>query len=70
MDLNKFGTEELNEVKNQMEHQFLQNAKKPGDEGYQYDVQRDFGQPTEDNDWDSTDEEEEIEEEDMDLPLP
>ena len=65
IDLNKYGTEELNQVKEQMNEEFLKNAKRPGDEGYQYDVQVDFGEPTEDNDWDSTDED--IEEE---LPLP
>lgn len=62
-DLNKYNTEELDQIKEQMNETFVKNALKPGDDGYVYDVQRDFGQPTEDNDWDSTDEE-------TDLPLP
>ena len=65
-DLNKYTTEELDAIKDRMNEKFMENAKRPGDEGYVYDKQVDFGQPTEDNDWDSTDEEDE----DADLPLP
>ncbi|QDZ24204.1 putative centrosomal protein [Chloropicon primus] len=65
-DLNKYTTEELDAMKDRMNEKFMENAKRPGDEGYVYDKQVDFGQPTEDNDWDSTDEEDE----DEDLPLP
>ena len=65
-DLNKYSTEELDKVKDKMNAKFLENAKRPGDEGYQYDVQVDFGPPTEDNDWD--DSSEGSEEEDHPLP--
>ena len=64
-DLNKLSTEELDAVKDRMNDTFLANAKRPGDEGYQYDVQVEFDAPTEDNDWDSTDDDV-----DEDIPLP
>ena len=56
-DLNKLSTEELDMAKEAMNVGFLRNAKRPGDEGYEYDKQVDFGKPTEDNDWDSSTEE-------------
>jgi len=43
VDLNKLSTEELNSHKAQMDIQFFQNQKKPGDNDFVYDVQVDFG---------------------------
>ena len=62
-DLNKYNTDDLNEIKEQMNETFVKHELRPGDEGYAYDVQVDFGAPTEANEWDSTDDE-------ADLPLP
>ena len=56
-DLNKLSTEELDGEKARMEVLFQANRVERGDEGYEYDVQKDFGPPTEDNDWDSSSDE-------------
>lgn len=39
-----------------MDEAFLKNRKALGDEGFVYDIQKEFN-PTEPNDWDSSDEE-------------
>ena len=51
-DLNKVSEEENQRAKALMEQDFQKNAKKPGDEGYVYDKQVDFGEASEENDWD------------------
>ncbi|KXZ49924.1 hypothetical protein GPECTOR_19g375 [Gonium pectorale] len=58
LDLNKVTEVELRMAKAAMENDFRKNQLKPGDPGYVYDKQEDFGPPTEDNDWDESDEEE------------
>ena len=57
VDLNKLSTEELDEEKARMEVLFQANRVERGDAGYEYDIQRDFGPPTADNDWDSSSDE-------------
>ncbi|GLC39323.1 hypothetical protein PLESTM_000883700 [Pleodorina starrii] len=64
LDLNKVTEVELKMAKQAMEADFMKNQLRPGDPGYVYDKQEDFGPPTEVNDWDdSGDEEEEPSEE-------
>lgn len=41
-DLNKLSNAELAKHKQAMERNFLNNQKKPGDEGFVYDLRRDF----------------------------
>lgn len=53
MNLNKLSDEDLNKVKQVMNHSFEKNRLKPGDDGFEYDKQVDFGPVEEDdNDWD------------------
>ena len=59
-DLNRCTTEELDAAKDAMNATFLRNAKRPGDEGYEYDRQVEFGAPTEENDWDDSESEDDI----------
>ena len=54
VDLNKLSTEDLDEEKARMEVLFQANRVERGDAGYEYDIQRDFGPATVDNDWDSS----------------
>ena len=51
-DLNKVSEEENQRAKDVMDKGFQENALKPGDEGYVYDKVVEFGDATEDNDWD------------------
>ena len=51
-DLNKVSEEENQHAKAIMEQDFQKNATKPGDDGYVYDKQVDFGEASEENDWD------------------
>ena len=52
MDLNKLSNEELKKHKDKMNTVFEKNSKKPGDDGFVYDLEEDFEQNEEDNDWD------------------
>ncbi|CAE8591221.1 unnamed protein product [Polarella glacialis] len=52
-DLNKLSEAELTQHKERMDVAFLKNQKKPGDAGYEYDVQVDFPDGENENDWDS-----------------
>ncbi|KAL6752574.1 CEP19-like protein-domain-containing protein [Haematococcus lacustris] len=52
VDLNKVTEVELALAKKRMEQDFNKNRLKPGDPGFEYDKQVDFGPATEDNDWD------------------
>ena len=60
-DLNKLDEEALKKEKLKMDTVFHQNVKKPGDIGYEYDVQKEFS-PYEDNEWDEEDEDDELDE--------
>lgn len=51
-DLNKLPPEEVKVHKDRMEGLFRQNSKLPGDEGYEYDVRKDFQPPMEKSEWD------------------
>ncbi|EFJ50604.1 hypothetical protein VOLCADRAFT_103821 [Volvox carteri f. nagariensis] len=61
LDLNKVTEVELRLAKQAMESDFKKNQLKPGDPGYVYDKQEDFGPPTEINDWDDSEDDEEAE---------
>ncbi|KAL4506088.1 hypothetical protein ABPG72_013849 [Tetrahymena utriculariae] len=50
-NLNKLSNEELQKHKDKMEVLFKQNSRKPGDKGFQYNVEQDFN-PDESNEWD------------------
>ncbi|KND00300.1 uncharacterized protein SPPG_04626 [Spizellomyces punctatus DAOM BR117] len=52
LDLNKLGDEDLAKIKKSMNDDFEKTRIKPGDPGYVYDVQKSFGPPVEDNEWD------------------
>jgi len=41
MDLNKLSTEDLDKMKRNMDVEFFKNQKKPGDAGFEYDIQVD-----------------------------
>jgi len=51
-DLNKLDDKELQQKKALMDVAFEQNKKRPGDAGYQYDVQKDFLGNKQPNEWD------------------
>jgi len=51
-DLNKLDDKELNMKKAQMEVMFEKNKKRPGDPGYEYDVQNDFLGAKQPSEWD------------------
>ena len=51
-NLNKLTTEELNEVKAEMDVDFRKNQIQPGQPGYQYDVRKQFDGDKADNSWD------------------
>jgi len=51
-DLNKLPPEEVKLHKDRMEGLFRQNTKQPGDEGYEYDLRRDFQPAVEKSEWD------------------
>eukprot|EP00931_Biecheleriopsis_adriatica_P006065 TRINITY_DN107523_c0_g1_i1.p1 TRINITY_DN107523_c0_g1~~TRINITY_DN107523_c0_g1_i1.p1 ORF type:complete len:190 (-),score=44.75 TRINITY_DN107523_c0_g1_i1:19-531(-) len=53
VDLNKLGDKELAEHKSAMDVEFFKNQKKPGDDGFVYDVQVDFPETEEASGWDS-----------------
>ncbi|GIL70347.1 hypothetical protein Vretimale_3467 [Volvox reticuliferus] len=55
LDLNKVTEVELKLAKQVMEADFQKNQLRPGDPGYVYDKQEEFGPPTEVNDWDDSD---------------
>lgn len=50
-DLNKLPPEEVKLHKDRMEKLFRQNSREPGEEGFQYDLRKDF-QPMERSEWD------------------
>ena len=52
-DLNRVTQWELEDAKSRMNTGFEANRLKPGDEGFEYDVQVDFEEATEDCGWDS-----------------
>ncbi|KAI9353052.1 CEP19-like protein-domain-containing protein [Zopfochytrium polystomum] len=52
-DLNKLETPELEAVKTLMNKDFEKNLVRPGDPGYQYDLQKSFKVTNEPNDWDA-----------------
>ncbi|KAJ3327700.1 Centrosomal protein of 19 kDa [Blyttiomyces sp. JEL0837] len=56
-NLNKLDDKNLNEIKKFMDKDFEKNRVKPGDPGFQYDLQKEFEKPTEDNEWDESDSE-------------
>ncbi|XP_065198126.1 serine-aspartate repeat-containing protein F-like isoform X1 [Sycon ciliatum] len=60
-DLNKLDNETLAAKKRTMDKGFETNRVKPGDPGFQYDVEEDFGDPVADGDcgWDEDDEDDE-----------
>ena len=51
-DLNKVTEEENQKAKELMDLGFQEKALRPGDDGYVYDKQVDFGEACEENDWD------------------
>ena len=51
-DLNKLTPEEVKVHKDMMEKQFTQNAKKPTDPDFVYDMRREFNQGDEECSWD------------------
>ncbi|GLI58883.1 hypothetical protein VaNZ11_000652 [Volvox africanus] len=63
LDLNKVTEVELKLAKQAMEEDFKKNQLRPGDPGYVYDKQEEFGPPTEVNDWDETDDDDGLSEE-------
>lgn len=52
-DLNKVSEEELIRRKADMEKVFEANRLKPGDEGYEYDIEKEFGGGKIESGWDS-----------------
>ncbi|KAI9329972.1 CEP19-like protein-domain-containing protein [Obelidium mucronatum] len=54
LNLNKMSDHELSQVKSEMNTYFEKNRIKPGDPGFQYDVQKKFEPASEENDWDSS----------------
>ena len=54
VDLNLVSPEALAAAKSRMDEGFRKTQKLPGDEGFVYDVRKEFN-PTEPNDWDSDD---------------
>jgi len=52
LDLNKVSEYELNRAKECMDYKFKANQLKPGDPGYEYDLQVDFPPGMQGNDWD------------------
>ncbi|KAJ3248624.1 Centrosomal protein of 19 kDa [Chytriomyces hyalinus] len=52
LNLNKLGDDALSKVKSDMNFEFEKNRIKPGDAAFEYDVQKSFGPPVENNDWD------------------
>ena len=54
-DLNKVSEEELIKKKAEMEQLFEANRLKPGDEGYSYEIEKDFGGAKIESGWDSDD---------------
>ncbi|PNG99185.1 hypothetical protein TSOC_015042, partial [Tetrabaena socialis] len=57
LDLNKVTDLELRAAKQAMEADFRRHQLRPGDPGYVYDKQAEFGPPTNNNDWDEDSEE-------------
>jgi hypothetical protein len=51
-DLSKASDEDVARAKSLMSTAFRKNQVRPGDPSFQYDVQVDFGEPEEPNDWD------------------
>ncbi|KAL7749220.1 hypothetical protein RI367_005372 [Sorochytrium milnesiophthora] len=51
-DLNKLDDAELQQIKDEMDNVFKRQQIRPDDPKFVYDVEKDFGAPTEDNDWD------------------
>ena len=54
-DLNKLSDSELNKKKAEMDQVFEQHRVRPGDEGFQYDVEVDFENGKNVSGWDSED---------------
>lgn len=54
LDLNKFAPEEVQKYKKKMDEMYKKNFKKPGDPGFQYDVQKNF-EANLDASWDEDD---------------
>lgn len=52
-DLNHISEEELKKRKAEMDVLFEANRLRPGDEGYEYDKERDFSGPRIESGWDS-----------------
>ena len=52
IDLNKLSKEELDLVKGEMDVEFEKKQIKPGDENFKYDVEVDFEEGDESNEWD------------------
>lgn len=52
-DLNKLSKDELDRHKDWMDVQFFKNQVRPGDPGYNYDVQVEFGEARVESGWDS-----------------
>ncbi|GAX80124.1 hypothetical protein CEUSTIGMA_g7562.t1 [Chlamydomonas eustigma] len=57
VDLNKVTDMELKLAKQKMDEKFSKNRVLPGDPEFEYDKQVEFGPPTENNDWDESEEE-------------
>ncbi|KAK3233481.1 hypothetical protein CYMTET_56230 [Cymbomonas tetramitiformis] len=57
VDLNKVSQTELKQAKEIMDEKFLENQKLPGQDGFEYDVQKNFAPAEEPNEWDSSDDE-------------
>lgn len=47
--------EDLQRAKSSMDVAFQANRLRPGDDGFQWDVRQDFGQPTDPSGWDDDD---------------
>lgn len=59
VDLNKVTDIELKMAKQKMDEEFSKNRLKPGDPGFEYDKQIEFGPPTAKNEWDDDDDDDE-----------
>lgn len=53
VNLNKLNDREVTVVKKIMDQKFAMNKVRPGDPGYQYDIQKEFD-PEESNEWDKS----------------
>ena len=53
INLNKLNDREVTVVKKMMDQKFAKNQLKPGDPGFQYNIEKDFD-PEESNDWDKS----------------